>query len=148
MGKLKEILMAVDSGVAISIDIRKRKIKLGKRNINADNIPREDIKIGLLTTDEVISKAEKLYEVYKYSIPNANSNKMHCNFKAVGLEELTEKQMLEGEDRAFAQAKLELWILFNTVIGNLKWEELNTNWYWYSKVDNDFIILKDMIVIK
>ena len=52
---------------------------------------------------------------------------------------------MSGIPRDEARERLELAILTGSLNGSLKWED-DKKWFWQSKADPDFIILKNWII--
>lgn len=86
-------------------------------------------------------KLETLYESYKYSLPDCQKHKYNY-FRALPENKITTKQMILGVKRSKAKAKLEMTLLTGILNKSLQWPDA-TKWFWQSKKDKDFIILKE-----
>lgn len=143
---------AVEMGASFHIDFQKRNMKVDgkwivKEGVYADDAPflvPSDYKI---TFTDNLSYVEYLYEQYKYSLPSEKSNRKYkLYFKAISIDEMSDEDMVFGERRELAQFKLEAYILFSILNGNLTWnEETMGKWFWQSKIDPDLVILKQWI---
>ena len=142
-----ELLERVGQGERFSINFQSRSMKVGKDYL---------IKNGECETGRILygrhpvsikEQIEILYRNFKYSCPSERSDsKRKGYFKALPYEELTDGQMIYGENRELAQAALEGYILCAILMGHLKWEDLTTEkWYWQSPSDKDLVILKQWI---
>ena len=91
---------------------------------------------------------ENLYHKYKYSIPSERSEKYRQReyFRALKPDEMTDGQLVTGEDRNYARAALEAFILCASLAGYLTWDEeqVGSHWFYQGK-DKDLIILKKWI---
>lgn len=136
----------------IFFDQKKKKISNGK-TILMDNgviIPQklifgdfeieltEDMELLNETTTEPYTKLEELYKSYKYSVPESYDSYARCNFRALNINDLTLKQMREGERRQLARIKLETFVMFT----QFPWEN-EKHHYWQSKNDTDLILFKE-----
>lgn len=91
---------------------------------------------------------ENLYHKYKYSIPSERSEKYRQReyFRALKPDEMTDEQLVTGEDRNYTRAVLEAFILCASLAGYLIWDEeqMGSHWFYQGK-DKDLIILKKWI---
>ena len=91
---------------------------------------------------------ENLYHKYKYSRPSEKSERYRRReyFRALKPDEMTDEQLVTGEDRDFARAALEAFILCASLAGYLTWDEeqMGNHWFYQGK-DKDLIILKKWI---
>ena len=88
-----------------------------------------------------------MYLGYKYSLPSERSDsKRKKYFKALPVDELTDRDLLYAERREVAQAKFEGYILCMILTGQFKWkEERLGKWFWQSKGDHNLVILRKWI---
>lgn len=92
---------------------------------------------------DTYAEIERLYIEYKHSMPTERSEKNRKTyFKALSSEELTDEEMIFGEVRAVAQARLEGFVLCMSLLGKI--EIADSKWFWQGK-DKDLIILKNWI---
>ena len=88
-----------------------------------------------------IQEIERLYHIYKYSIPDENKSK--CLFKALPIEQLGVKDFIKGVSRKNARFDLELTILEGILNKSLSWPtDAHDKWFLVSKSDPDLIFLK------
>lgn len=120
------------------------RIDLNKKNLWINGV--QHIKSGVnLTHIPLIKEScnlEELYQQYKYSVPSSKTCKSY--FKALLVDRLTDYQLAIGMPRYKAQALLEGYILLAGMAGLLR-IEFTHKWYWQSKIDTDFVILKEWI---
>ena len=90
---------------------------------------------------------EELYKNYKYSTPSEKSEryKQRNYFKALSPDEMTDEELVNGEDRNVAQAKLEGFILCASLAGYLTWDEKKMGKWFYQGKDKDLVILREWI---
>lgn len=142
-----ELMTKVDAGERFHIDFEKRNMKIGKQFLIKDGKYDEERELIGGTPLDVLSVIEELYQSYKYSLPSERScNKRKQYFKALRVDELTDRQLMTGCLREGAKARLEGFILCMVLNGNLKWnEETMGKWFWQSKKDPDLVILRSWI---
>jgi len=93
--------------------------------------------------DNLIEKLRDLYRSFKYSVPSVTQNKSY--FKALKSDELTDAELVLGEPRNLAQAKLEGY-LFGLILSGKSWDsipEFKGKWFYQDDNDKDLIIFKD-----
>ena len=144
-----EFVQRVSDGETFYINFKNKSLKIGKKFIIADGVydtERQLIECDYSNNSDILSKIESLYADYKYSLPSERSDsKRRKYFKALLMEELTDKQLMFAQSREVAQAKLEGFILCMALNGKFKWSNEMGKWFWQSKNDQDLIILKNFI---
>lgn len=141
-----ELMTRVDAGESFSIDFEKRNIKVGKQFLVKNGEYDSERKLILSPTMDILQIIEELYRSYKYSLPSErNDSKRKRYFKALSIDELTDRQLLIGCKREGAQARLEGFILCMALSGQLTWTEELGKWFWQSKNDPDLVILRSWI---
>ena len=93
---------------------------------------------------------EELYHNYKYSTPSEQSEKYKQKnyFKALSPDEMTAEELVNGENRELAMAKLEGFILCASLAGYLTWDERRMGKWFYQGKDKDLIILREWIEVR
>ena len=142
-----ELMQRVDSGETFQIDFQKRNMKVGKTYLIKNGEYDSERRLGLEWQESDILKIiEELYSNYKYSLPSErNDSKRKKYFKALSMEELTDKQLMIAGRREGAQARLEGFILCAIISGKFKWTEDMGKWFYQSKNDPDLVILRSWI---
>nr|WP_295440300.1 hypothetical protein [uncultured Prevotella sp.] len=108
-------------------------------NIEVRNNPK-------VTTEDVLETIEFLYEYYKRSVPSERSEShRRYYFKALPEKDLTDEDMMYGDNREVERFKLEFFVLGSIISGKLIWKEEWGSWFWQSPSDKDLIILRDWI---
>jgi hypothetical protein len=145
----EELVQRVYDGETFYINFKNRSMKIGKKFVIADGIydsERQLIECDYSDTAAILSRIESLYSGYKYSLPSERSDsKRRKYFKALSMEELTDKQLMIAQRREVAQARLEGFILCMVLNGKFKWTTEMGKWFWESKNDPDLVILKNFI---
>ena len=85
---------------------------------------------------------ELLYERYKHSVTKKDFKKTY--FKALNKDELSDADIINGEDRYIARCMLEGYVVLASANGILQWPD-EKFWFWQSKTDPDLIVLRDWI---
>ncbi len=140
----EKAVTAVENGEKFKVDLVKRNLSIGREYLIKNGkyegklAPFSCFSIGTL---------EDLYEVYKHSRPSErNDNKKRRYFMALGLDELSEEDMLYGSDREIAQLRLELYFLIWILSGLFVWDEESMGkWFWQSQHDKDLVILREWV---
>lgn len=141
----------VREGCKFEIDFKKRSMKTSKGAYILDGEWNQSYKLYELYEIEGIKipiedLIEYAYEQYKYSVPSKESEKHKSKyFKAKPESELTDVDMITGENRSLAQAALEGFILCAILSGDFKWDEEKYGKWFYQGKDKDFIILREWV---
>lgn len=122
----EEIIKQVQGGAKFCVDLKKKSLLFNRKYIikngeckiyDVENlIERKD-------ADTILAELVDLFNVYYNSIPSERSNRRVQWFKALRLDELSQNDLLYGEQRDVAQCRLELYFLFHVLNGDLKWQE-------------------------
>nr|DAV55035.1 MAG TPA: hypothetical protein [Caudoviricetes sp.] len=136
-----EIAKMVRDGAKFTINFQKRTCRVNGKvvNIEVRNNPK-------VTTEDVLETIEFLYEYYKRSVPSERSEShRRYYFKALPEKDLTDEDMMYGDNREVERFKLEFFVLGSIISGKLIWKEEWGSWFWQSPSDKDLIILRDWI---
>lgn len=144
-----EFMERVQNGEPFMIDLEKKTMRVGNTYLIKEGV--HDNERKLLDKNEFINDynimdvLETMYAIYKYSYPSEAETKRKRNyFKALTADEMTDEQMVNGEDRTIARGLLEAFVLVSSLNGDLKWNPKWGSWYYQGK-DKDFILLKKWI---
>lgn len=98
------------------------------------------------TSEEALDKLEELFETYYHSVPSERSESTRKRyFKALPEKELSDDDMLYGERREEARARLETAFLILVLNGSLTWDPAWGSWFWKSPHNPDMVILREWI---
>jgi hypothetical protein len=148
-----ELLERVSNGESFHIDLEKRNMKVGKDYLIKDG-EFDDNKELFPKLHEVydlsvaLRMIRELYKNYKYSLPSERSDsKRRHYFKALPMEEITDEQLMVAERREVACAALEGMVLCMILSGQLVWDEeiMQGKWFYQSKTDPDFVLLRSWV---
>ncbi len=144
---LNDILSRVSDGQTFNLDLRSRTIRVGTQTLLKDGDTTGLKPLPGITREQALEQLDGLYAVYKHSIPSERSESRRFNyFKALDVNELDPDDLLYGEAREKARAELETTLLLRVLDGTLTWDAATMGtWFWKSKTDRDFVILKDWI---
>ena len=143
-----ELMQRVDSGETFHIDFQKRNMKVGKTYLIKNGEYDSEKELGSKQSmNHVLLIIEELYQQYKYSLPSERSdNKRRKYFKALPIEQMTDRQLMTAVRREGAQARLEGFILCMILNGSFVWDEEKLGkWFYQSKNDPDLVILRSWI---
>lgn len=136
-----EIAKMVRDGAKFTINFQKRTCRVNGKVVNIE--VRSNPKV---TTEDVLETIEFLYEYYKRSVPSERSEShRRYYFKALPEKDLTDEDMMYGDNREVERFKLEFFVLGSIISGKLIWKEEWGSWFWQSPTDKDLIILRDWI---
>lgn len=151
----EELINWVQHGHACRINLKEKSMWLTNNPcINKGNYHPDVRLIDLLgieecknTNEYCLNIIEELYHNYKYSTPSEQSekNKQKTYFKALSSNEMTDEELIIGESRELAKAKLEGFILCASLAGYLTWDEKTMGKWFYQGKDKDLVILREWI---
>ena len=146
----EELIKRVSEGETFYVNFKNRSLKIGKKFVITDGVyddSRELIDCQYDKLESLFEIIDNLYCNYKYSLPSERSDsKRRKYFKALSINEMNDMQLIAGERREVAQARLEGFILCMILNGEFKWDEnAMGKWFYQSKTDSDLIILRDWI---
>lgn len=143
----KTVLDSITNGARFRIDFKSRALVVNRKPIIKNGVC--DGNMGIEKAADIqsfLKEVERLYGWYKHSIPNERSvGKQHLYFKALPESELTDEDMLYGENRVLSQFKIEMYILCQLIHGFVWDEKIMGKWFWQSKQDKDLVILRDWL---
>lgn len=142
----KESQDAVEKGVPFRIDIKSRSFVLGKQTVidhgsfeGAPGIPK-------CSQEEALEALDSLYADYRCSIPSERSDHTKPLFRALKEKDLPPDALLWAQKRETARLRLELRLLLDIILGNLRWGEgVLQGWFRQSTVNPDMIIFREWI---
>ena len=158
MSIYKDLIDAVDKGKKFKVDLIHKSLWINKQQIikEGEIVHEQDKSKDLISPKDLLcmgwvnplnenpwSWVEFLYQEFKHSAPSENSNKKSY-FKALSVDELTDKELAFNIDRDFGQCLIEGYILLASLQGWLKWEH-GSYWFWQSKTDENLIVIKNWI---
>lgn len=146
----EELIKRVSEGETFYVNFKNRSLKIGKKFVITDGVhddSRELIDCSYDKLESILDVIDNLYCNYKYSLPSERSDsKKRKYFKALSINEMNDMQLIAGERREVAQARLEGFILCMILNGKFKWDEnAMGKWFYQSKTDLDLIILRDWV---
>lgn len=142
----QEAVQTVEKGAGFSVDFPSRTLKVGGKQIIQDGKYEGSLGVEPCTEAEFLSRVERLYHIYKHSVPSERSERrLKRYFKALPERELSDDAMLYGRRRDRAQIELELYLLCQILHG-LKWNpDTMGRWFWQSPTDKDLVILRQWV---
>ncbi len=142
----------VRNGAKFSINLEKRSLSVnGEYLIKNSIIQIKDACLGCWHRENypevgMFEAIERRYRQYRHSIPSERSESHRRNyFRALPERELSDTDMLYGEDRETARYDLESFVLAMIMCGAFKWRNEWGSWFWQSKNEPDLIILRKWI---
>ena len=144
MTVVEQLIKEVEDGAYFSIDFKERSMKVGKRYL---------VKKGQyqgeygFTTHKTLEQIEELYHNYKYSYPSERGEHYKSYFIPLAMEDMTDAEMVLGEEREIARAKLESYIL-GLMLSGFQWDtqdELKGKWFWKGN-ESGCVILKEWFI--
>ena len=139
----EELLEGVAEGKSFSVDFRQNCIRLANNRL-VENGKYNGVLIENIDSAQLIPTIEYLFSQYTNSIPNKHSRNKRAYFKAKTADELTEYNLVLGEDRETAQAALEGFVLCAKLSGAFANFPCK-GWFWKSENEPDLVILREWI---
>lgn len=138
-----ELMRRVEDGERFTIDFEKRSLKIGKEVIIDDGELMDGYELSFDSKSNFINPLcvlEREYIAYRDSRPAEHEYGKY--FKCKRAEELTDEELILGDNREMARAKLEWYVLALILIG-FKFEDFDTDekhWYW--KSDSGLVLMR------
>ena len=138
----QETLTAVREGARFRINFSEKSLQVGRKYVIKNGEFEGDLGYESLSREDFLDEVERLYFIYKNSIPSERSQgKQRLYFNALPEHKLDDDAMLYGEQREPAQAELELTVLCQIILG-FQWDEASMgSWFWQGE-DKDLIMLR------
>lgn len=140
----KETVEAVSQGARFKVDFQNRNLRVNGKYIIKDNVYDGDLGVQFTSAEDALSTIEELYAIYRHSVPTERSEgKTVKYFNSLKEYELSDEDMMYGEQRDLAQIKLELYVLC-MILSDIKWDDFaKDKWFWKSQAEPDLVLLKD-----
>ena len=138
-----EFIEKVETRKRFRSDVKKGLLRIGNKAI-VKNGKYTDGVIAMEIPDNPLKKIEDLYGNYIKSIPSA-SDKRKLTFYAPTADDMNMEDLIFGEEREVARARLEGFVIC-LVASGFKWKEEMGSWFWKSPNYPDLIILKSWFV--
>lgn len=147
MTVLEEYVKAAKDGERCVVDFTTNTMKVnGRPLIDRGFVTGETRELMHRVDIKHLDQLLLYYLDYKYSVPSERSDRCrHPYFKAELFENLSNKELAEGERREVAKARLEGMVLCLKLNGQLKWKTEYGTWFYQNKEDHDFVILRTWI---
>lgn len=139
---IERVTQAASEGHNVRVDLKKRTIRVDRKTILTADLPFQPTP---MPREACLSELEGLYGIYKHSVPSERTNARRTPFKALPEGMLSDHDLLYGQPRAEALARLETTLLLRILDGSLTWDESMGSWFWQSPQNHDFVILRDWV---
>lgn len=136
------LVESAKAGTKFKIDFKKRSLRIGNKTVINNGEYKGELG-QTMTGVTPFFHAEKLFVNYKNSRPGSIKSKSY--FYARPAEEMMWEDLVIGEERLVAQARLEFFIL-TMILEGFEWKEEFGSWFYQSKTDKDFVLLKEWFV--
>ncbi len=138
----EEFVIHVENGKRFNIDFENNKSTLNGKEVVIEEFENDFECKGLR---DVLIVMKELFDEYESSVPTERNNRKRKRyFSCKSLDELTDSEMVCGERRDSAQAKLEAFVLLMTNNGSLYWDDEVMNGKWFY-MDGNMVLLKKWI---
>lgn len=148
-----KFLQLVECGKPFKVDFKKKSMKVGNQFLIKEGewdleedliVLADDIECKSIN-EWCLSTINNLYKSYKYSTPSKKSEQYKSYFYALPQTKLSDAELIIGQNREYARAALEGFILCVTLKGFLVWDERTMGkWFWQGE-DKDLVILREWI---
>lgn len=141
MKNVYELFMErVEQRQRFSINLKTQTLKVG-RKLLIDNGKIADDMVAMEIPADALERIESLYGNYIKSIPSA-SDRRKLPFYAPTADEMDIEDMIFGEEREIARARLEGYVVCLAASG-FKWKEEMGSWFWKSPQFADLVLLRE-----
>lgn len=139
----QETIQKVSQGARFKVNFQRRSLKVDGKYIIKDG--KYEGTFDIPECSAPLDELDNLYLAYRHSLPTERSEaKRKQYFRALPEHELSDEDMMFGEQRDIAQVKLELFVLGNVLQNALKWEDFAPGkWFWKSTANPTLILLKE-----
>lgn len=121
------------------VNIKTGLLKIGKKTLIKNGKYIEGV-VAMDVPDDVLGEIERLYYNYIKSIPSM-SDKRKLTFYAPTADEMELEDMIFGDEREIARAKLEGYIVC-LIASGFKWKDEMGSWFWKSSNFPKLVLLK------
>lgn len=139
----EQFLEGVSEGKKFSVDFKRNNMKLGNKYLIENGNYNGDL-LESVEPLEIINTIESLFKKFSNSVPNKHSDKKRSYFKAKPVDDLTEYDLVIGEEREVAQAALEGFVLCAKLAHLIVWPNAKW-WFWRSENEPELVILREWI---
>ena len=144
-----EILDKVSAGSKFYVNFENRSVRVDGKLVveNGDFGENTYEDVGDFSLEGTLRTIEELYAEYRRSVPSERSES-HRKTYFIALKEkyLDNDDMMYGEQREIARARLETYVLEAISRGWLYWdEEKMGSYFWQSKKHKTLIILREWV---
>lgn len=138
----EQAMAAAEAGERVYVNLQQRSLRINDTYLIKDG--KHEGELGIDISDDLESLAP-LYAAYKHSVPSERSESRRSYFRALPEKDLSDEDMMYGTPRELARLQLELNVLAVAISGKLKWTPEMGSYFWKSKRDHDFVILRQWI---
>ena len=140
----------VERGYKFRVSLESKSLMVNRKYLIKDGVwnkSRPLQRIEPIDEDAMWKLLDGLYEEYYHSRPSERSSSAKKSyFKALKESQLEDEDMMYAPVRDLAQLRLELTILCMVIAGRLVWDEKKYGkWFWQSKNNKNFVILRKWI---
>ena len=136
----------IERGSKFNIDLSKRTLSIDKKRVKL-----KDQDLGMNRIDDmprILEVIDELYKDFRTSVPSETAdNNQGRYFRAFDIDNLTDEQLIYGENRQIARFRLEFFILCQLIYGTFIWDDelLGGTWFYQSKMDKSLVIRKESL---
>lgn len=134
------------------VDGRHVTVSLTRRSITVDGVALVDAgrwegSLGVSAVDEstALSAIESAYAAYESSVPDFDDVPSSRWFHARSVDELSDSELVTGDDRSVARCRLEVLTLAYILNGSLRADGplMRGKWFWQSRKYRDLVLLTE-----
>ena len=134
-----DFMQKVENRQRFCSDVKRRLLKIGNKTIIKNGKYIEGV-IAMEVPDNTLEIIEDLYGNFIKSIPST-SDKRKLTFYAPTADEMDMEDLIFGEEREIARARLEAFVIC-LIASGFKWKEEMGSWFWKSPKYPNLILLK------
>ena len=146
MGIFNKTVQDVMDGLDFNVDLERKTLRVGNKLVIENGEVDKDKLEKVFTTSTSEHALQMLltqYKKYKHSVPMYfHGRKKSKYFACVNVRDLTDEDIIVGNDRLVEQCKMELMMLLLVLGGSLKWNDKWGSFFCQSKQDKNLVLLK------
>lgn len=144
MSLFDTVMRLCREGKRIEISLAAHSMSVGNRVMVRDGIWKGNLGIEKVSAEEALRQIEDAYDIFRRALPSGVGKRWSW-FHA---EPCSDEEILWGEDRDTACARLECIVLCHILNGSLNPESapFRDKWFWQSERFSDLIILKEWLI--
>jgi len=140
----EEVIERAENGEMVRCNFKSKTLKIGRECL----IKNGEVENGkcINFSGDFLKEVERLYANYYVSMPSEKSTRCKSYFSALSADEMSMEELIYGEERVIAKAKLEAFVLCCIVQKLAQWDDSMGSWFWKSEKFPSLVLLKEWFI--